>query len=98
MRTQKIDIIIDNVGYGMNLETDKEPQDIIAIMHTALMKAIPLDAVVIHAYDFEIYGNTGEIMAENMHQALYKVIDIYFRLPYPSQEHVRVDIKCKKRV
>jgi len=49
----------------------------------------------LNVYTFELYGYNGNIIAENMHQALYKIIDVYFTLPYPDQELVRIDIKCK---
>lgn len=59
--------------------------------------SLPIEAPVMHAYDWELYGHFGTFDAINMQEALHKIIDFYGKLPYPSEDLVRIDIKCKKR-
>jgi hypothetical protein len=50
-------------------------------------------------YDWQIHNMSGEVQANNLKDAMKKVLDVYFdAVPFPPSGFTTLGISCKKRI
>jgi len=48
-------------------------------------------------FEWKMANFFGEVEAENMKEALHKLIDIYMNFPYVDETFERIDLYCREK-